>query len=281
MEKKILWDECINTQFSTASEEQLDSFVALLEYIEENDLKTLVSDELYISAELWEWLSSKAEINLNDIKREIQKKLSKATKVTQTDYERISQNIGILTNIKTLVLHLGEEKAFFISTLKDYYIALREYLIMEKKNDFCEDMAECFPEIYFVEDIGTTINTLNRGFSELREEIVEHLTAINNYHSKFAYLLSMGKSNQEIAQEFSADTNVDCSPQAGREGVQNLKLSCYNVISKQMENIKCELHTKFKKFNIDRTKQDRIYFFPGKPGIKEGKIIVKHIGKHL
>ena len=35
------------------------------------------------------------------------------------------------------------------------------------------------------------------------------------------------------------------------------------------------------KFNIDRTKQDRIYFFPGRKGIHEGKIIVKHIGKHL
>lgn len=40
----------------------------------------------------------------------------------------------------------------------------------------------------------------------------------------------------------------------------------------------CELHTKFKRFNIDRDNQDRIYFFPGKEGILDGKAIVKYIG---
>ncbi len=76
-------------------------------------------------------------------------------------------------------------------------------------------------------------------------------------------------------------TGIACSPQAGREHVQSLRQIFRNEETKQDEEITCELHTKFRTFNIDRKKQDRLYFFPGKKGIKGGKIIVKHIGEHL
>ena len=55
----------------------------------------------------------------------------------------------------------------------------------------------------------------------------------------------------------------------------------FNSKNGQEEAVTCELHTKFKRFNIDIDKQDRIYFFPGKREILEGKVIVKHIGGHL
>lgn len=152
---------------------------------------------------------------------------------------------------------------------------------MEKKAEFCTDMVECFPNLFFVDDIATTINTLQRNFDDLRAEIVMHLTAINNYHDNFKTLLTQNMNNERIAREFSSYTGIECSPQAGRQSVENLKLSCYNTISQQKEIIKCELHTKFEKYNIDKTKQDRIYFFPGKSGIYDGKTIIKHIGKHL
>ena len=48
-----------------------------------------------------------------------------------------------------------------------------------------------------------------------------------------------------------------------------------------METVVCELHTKFKIFNTDRNHRDRIYFYPGKPGIRGGRIIVKYIGTHV
>lgn len=281
MEKVILWDAHINEQFPTVSETQLDSFIDLLIYFEENNILNVLGDDLYSSVGLWEWLSSKTQINLNDIKREIQKKISRATKIAEKDYYSMVQNIGVLTETRTLALLFDSDNILYISTLEEYYAGLRKYLAMEKKNDFLEDMVECFPNIYFANGVNASVNSLNRDFEELREEIVEHLTLINNYHSRFVDLLSIGKSNQEISREFYIDTGVECSPQAGREGIQNLKISCYNEISEQTETVKCELHTKFKKFNIDMTKQDRIYFFPGRPGIKKGKIIVKHIGQHL
>lgn len=142
-------------------------------------------------------------------------------------------------------------------------------------------MQECFPNIYFADGIGATINTLNRRFEDIRGEIVEHLTQICDYQIKFGELLDEHKSYQEIAQQFSKDTGIDCSPQAGREKVQLLKERQVNETTGQEEIIVCELHTKFKTFNIDREHQDRIYFFPGKRDILGGKVIVKHIGKHL
>lgn len=281
MEKAILWDEHLNEQFVKVSNEKLNLFLELLSYIGDNNISNTMSLDLYDNSDLWEWLTSKEPSSLRDIKKELLIKISKTKRVLRQEYINIVANVGNLNKDKILILEFSNKSVYYISTMDEYYIGLRSYLAMEKKDDFCKDMLECFPNIWFDENIASSINSLNRDFEELREEIVEHLTKINDYHSKFTYLLSQSKSNQDISQAFHAETGIECSPQAGREGVQVLKMSCFNELSKQTEVVKCELHTKFKRFNIDRTKQDRIYFFPGKPGIKQGKIIVKHIGKHL
>lgn len=281
MEKEILWDEHLSEQFGKVEYENLDSFLELLYYIDDNKISNKMSTELYHDEDLWSWLSSKEQIKLRDVKKELSIKIERAKKIGEQEYKDVSSSVGILKDKKIFVLHFDDNNVFYISSMAEYYEGLRCYLVMEKKSDFCKDMLECFPNLMFVDDISATINSLNREFAELKEEIVEHLTAINNYRSKFELLLSQNKSNQVIAQEFSYDTGIECSPQAGRVGVQSLKLSCYNEISQQTEIIKCELHTKFKKYNVDRTKQDRIYFFPGRAGIHNGKIIIKHIGKHL
>ncbi len=93
--------------------------------------------------------------------------------------------------------------------------------------------------------------------------------------------MSLQQPALDTAEKFSADTGIACSPQAGREKVQTLKEKYMNHLSGQEEVVICELHTKFKTFNINREQQDRIYFFPGKQGILDGRIIVKHIGAHL
>lgn len=232
-------------------------------------------------AELWDWLYSKEKIELNDIKRELSRRLERAECVAQNEFDELMGKIGKLQEIKVLALTFKRENIYYISTILEYYAGIRSYLASEKKDDFCSDLQECFPNIYFAEGIGTTINTLNRRFEDIREEIVEHLTQINDYQVKFSELLDEHKPYQEIAQQFAADTGIDCSPQAGREKVQQLRESQVNETTGQEESIVCELHTKFKTFNIDRERQDRIYFSPGKQGILGGRVIVKHIGKHL
>lgn len=196
-------------------------------------------------------------------------------------FDKLLEMIGKLLAVKVLVLSFQRESIYHISTIVGYYAGIRSYLALEKKDDFCNDLQECFPNIFFAEGIDTTVNTLNRKFEEIREDIVEHLVHIDNYQARFSELLQGHKSYQEIAQQFTAETGIVCSPQAGRDKVQALKETWINKETGQVETVVCELHTKFKTFNTDREQQDRIYFFPGKRGILEGRIIVKHIGTHL
>lgn len=281
MKKAVLWKKEIRKDFADASEGHLDDFLDLLQFIQQGDIRNVICENTLDEEELWGWLYSKEQIELNDIKRELSRRLERAKRVSQEEFDELLGKIGKIHKIKVLALSLKKENIYYISTILEYYTGIRGYLASEKKDDFCNDLQECFPNIYFVEGIGTTINTLNRRFEDIRSEIVEHLTQISDYQIKFSELLDEHKSYQEIAQQFSKDTGIDCSPQAGRKKVQLLKERQLNEATGQEEIIVCELHTKFKTFNIDRECQDRIYFFPGKRDILGGKVIVKHIGKHL
>ena len=281
MNKRILWDKKIKESFTKFSQTNLIDFLDLLDYIADYNIENIICESTLDDEELWTWLYTKDQIELNDIKRELSKRIERTKSVNEYDFDEMLNIVGKLNSIKTLILLYEDKCDFYISTKKEYYIGLRRYLAMEKKDAFCKDLPDCFPNIYFSENIETSVNTLNKKFEEIREEIIEHLTNINDYQNKFLKLLQKNTSYQEIAQCFTTDTGIDCSPQAGRDKVRILKETYLNTESNQEETIICELHTKFKKFNIDKSKQDRIYFFPGKMGIKDGKVIVKHIGKHL
>lgn len=281
MEKVVLWGKEIEKDFLRASENQLDDFLELMQYIQKNGIQNKICEGTLNKDELWRWLYSKDQIELNDIKRELSKRVEKAGCTAEEEFDVLLAKVGRVHAVKVLVLSFKRENIYYISTILEYYAGIKSYLVSEKKDDFCNDLQECFPNIHFSKCIRTTMNTLNRKFEDIREEIVEHLTKINDYQTKFGELLDEHKSYQEIAQQFFADTGIDCSPQAGREKVQALKERHLNETTGQEETIVCELHTKFKTFNTDREHQDRIYFFPGKRGILGGRILVKHIGNHL
>lgn len=281
MEKIVLWGKEIEKDFAGAAEKQLDDFLELMYFIQKNNIRNEICESTLDKEELWEWLYSKDQIELNDIKRELSRHLEKARCREKIEFDEFFNKIGKVLTPKILLLSFKKENIYYIATILEYYAGIRSYLAAEKKDDFCNDLQECFPHIFFTEGIGRTINTLNRKFEEIRAEIVEHLICINNYHYKFSEMLEEHKSYQEIAHQFAIDTGIACSPQAARKKVQVLKETQINDITGQEETIICELHTKFKTFNVDREKQDRIYFFPGKQGILDGRIIVKHIGTHL
>lgn len=281
MEKAILWEKEIEKDFAKASENQLDDFLELVRFVQKNGIQNVICKSTLDKAELWEWLYSKDQIELNDIKRELSRHLEKAECKEEGEYEEFFGKIGKLFATKIILLSFKRENVYYISTIAEYYASIRNYLALEKKDDFCNDLQECFPNIFFVEGIETTVNTLNRKFEDMREEIIEHLVRINDYYRKFSDMLENHKSYREIAKQFIIDTGIYCSPQAGREKVQELKETRINEVTGQEETVVCELHTKFKTFNVDKERQDRIYFFPGKEGILGGRIIVKHIGTHL
>jgi hypothetical protein len=281
MEKRILWDKEIRKCFIEFDQKHLEDFMELLDHIGDNHIENIICADTQEDAALWEWLYSKDQIELNDLKRELSRKIERAKCAAADLFDKMSELVGKLAAIKTLILLYDNENVFCISTKQEYYTGLRKYLIMEKKDSFCKDLPECFPNIYFSEGIDTTVNTLNRKFDEIRGDLVKHLTGIDDFQSTFLQLLRENASYQKLAECFTAGTGIECSPQAGRDKVQVLKETHFNKKTGQEETVICELHTKFKRFNIDRDNQDRIYFFPGKEGILDGKAIVKYIGGHL
>lgn len=281
MEKIILWAKEIEKDFMRVSEYQLDDFLELMRFIQKNNIQNKICETTLNKAEIWEWLYSKEQIGLNDIKRELSRRLEKVKSIGEGEFDNYWGKIGKLFPVRVLALSFQGEGVYYIATISEYYTGIRNYLALEKKDDFCNDLQECFPNIFFVNGIDTTVNTLNRKFEEIQKEIVEHLTHLNNYQAKFSEMSREHKSFQEMARQFTADTGIDCSPQRGRDKVQALKEVQKNETTGLEEPVICELHTKFQTFNIDRERQDRIYFFPGKQGILDGRIIVKHIGSHL
>lgn len=281
MEKIVLWDKRLVEQYKECTLIILDNFLELIEFIQDNKIKNLIDEKVFVDNALWDWLYAKDNIELIDIKKELIKKIQKTQRIDTEQFNELQKYVGSIVKAKTFVLIFKDESAFHISSIAEYFRALRQYLRMEKKDDFARDLQECFPNIVFSENIETSINTLNRKFEDIRNEIVEHLIQINNYKSRFEELINEHKPYKEISEIFTAETGIECSPQSGRKSVRELKAKYYNSVTKQDEVITCELHTKFKRFNINIDKQDRIYFFPGKCGIVNGRIVVKHIGEHL
>lgn len=280
MEKEILWEKKLEEMLCDFSYEQFDDFLCAIDYSLEYGASMYISDDEYDNANLWAWIYSHDNDKLNDMKIELLKHIRKAIGIHKDCFEEKKKEIGKNSRIKTLIAG-NRISDFGFCSLYKYLHILRIYLGMEKKDEFSKDLDECFPNLYFVSDIDSTINTLNRNFNEIRGEIIDHLSALDLYKNNFSTFANEGKSNIEISKLFMSDTNIECSPQGERRGVERLKLTLYNELTKREEIIVCELHTKFKKYNIDRTKQDRIYFFPGKAGIEDGRVIIKHIGAHL
>ena len=151
MEKVILWEKEIEKDFAKASENELDDLLELVRFVQKNGIQNVICKSTLDKAELWEWLYSKEQIELNDIKRELSRRLEKAECKEEGEYEEFFGKIGKLLAIKVLLLSFKGESIYYISTIAEYYASLRNYLALEKKDDFCNDLQECFPNIFFVE----------------------------------------------------------------------------------------------------------------------------------
>lgn len=280
MQKDVLWDKEIENTLKSFSYVQIDNFLNALDCASTNNSSLNIEEGQYTESGLWTWLCSRDNVELIDLKKEIQIRLIKSTKITK---EKADYMLGILgkNESQKVLMAGGIPRLFGFQSVEEYYSVLRAYLSKEKRSDFENDMQECFPNLYFVEDIGVSMNSLNRSFDEIKSEIVTHLSALDGYKDEFVKLTAKNCSNTQISTKFKEKTGIDCSPQANRDGVNKLIVHIFNEETNKNEKVVCELHTKFSKNKIDRTKQDRIYFSPSKSGIKKGRVIIKHIGTHL
>ena len=188
MQKDILWDKEIEIILKSFSYDQIDLFLSSLDYAFSNNASLFIEESQYAGDELWTWLCSRDEIELNDLKREIQKWLNKSTKIALEEANTKMNGMGKNELVKVLIAGNGR-KSFSFQTIDEYLNVLRIYLSMEKRSDFVNDMQECFPNLFFVDDINSSINGLNRDFDEIKSEIVMHLSALDGYKEEFLNLI--------------------------------------------------------------------------------------------
>lgn len=257
----------------------LTDLLCMFDYSLEFDTDYLVfEDELYYEVihdtDFGNWLYDYSIGELKDLKRELSIKINQS-KTLPSGYTKGA----FLTNINMYCV--GKTSYEFVWTIDDYLrfkqICLKS---ITAKSSFSSELGECFQNIYFDESVPSSINTLNNDFSDIRDEIVDHLRSLDGFHNSFRFHLESGCSFKQLSVLFTQYSGIECSPQAGRDNIASLKKKYLNRDTGEQEELTCELHTKFSIHNRDATKQDRIYFHPGKPGVFDGRIIVKHIGTH-
>ena len=277
-----IWTNNTHNQIIYESYDNVASFIELLNFMKENHLNVYIDEqEVYSCQDFYEWMYVKDNPIFSDMKKELMIAIKKSQNCDPCKKQELLGRIGKNEEEKFFGMDFDEEELYYAATVDKFYDVCRVFLGAEDKKSFKEDMIFCFPNIFFDFSVQSSLNTLNRNFEDIRGEIVEHLTAINNCKNDFLQFEKQRKSYREIASYFEGVYGIECSPQASRTQTTELKRTFTNSISGKRETIVCELHTKFNKHNIDRTKQDRVYFAPAKVGLCDNNSIVIHIGKHL
>ncbi|KLU73796.1 MAG: hypothetical protein RHS_0271 [Robinsoniella sp. RHS] len=289
METQGLWSNNVPRQFD--SEDHL--YERIEEMLDMIDISNKYSTIYYKSSTLYsqeinntifvEWLYDYSCCELRDLKKELMIKIEKAIELDDDQYMIERESIQIYDKLKKIFLvSLIKENDFCVWTTNDYYDIKRRFLLhYDSKDDFLNNVGECYQHIYFENTIKRSLNSLNNTFNNLKYEIVNHLKMLDEYYEMFLKHRSLGTDNRMLSNDFSEFSGIECSPQASRSKTRELTRTFYSDIVKENITLCCELHTKFKNYNRDREKQDRIYFHPGVLGVHDGKIIVIHIGSHI
>lgn len=278
-------------------EEILDSLLDLLSLMQkiesdrlsvsyddgENGLYTQTVGEISFA----DWLYDPTAHNdiSNDIVKELRIKLEKCRSLDHAEYsalmDTVEKNSCGQEGELIVSIHTDTTNVLYVSTISRYWLAKQWYLSrFVKKAEFAREASECFPHLFFHNNISSSINTLNVSFTQERALIVQHLQALDGFFSRFKELRTGGMGNRDLCTAFQEYAGIECSPQGGRGTVQNLFWEFTNA-KKASIRVCCECHTKLKYKDMAAEKQDRIYFDPGSPDIEGGKILIAHIGKHL
>ncbi len=267
----------------------LEEILETIESMTSHSTTVMCYDEIYnqeCSGEVFaNWLyENKSHPELRDIKRELSIQLEKATPIEKETYdlylhaiERLDVSYGLL-----MTICCNERNVLYVANLSRYWSAKQWYLARYvSKSDFIAEAMACFTNLYFHNNVSTSVNTLHGEFTVERPIIVQHLQALNDFKSQFGELSNAGVGYREMCKEFENKYAFECSPQADRGTTKHLHFSFANLQTSVDELLCCELHTKLKWHGMDKEHQDRIYFHPGKAGIEGGKVLIVHIGRHL
>lgn len=293
---KAVWDYRITEKLITTDklEYDINNLLDTIECAKMDNADIYFCDELLCKningIDFSTWLYDKNSYpEYADAKRELYRYMMKSNRVGNDEYFRLwslfeNNSIEVEENTKSLVIsfYISADNTLYVFSPQRYYSAKQWYLSKYvNRDEFVVEAKGCFLNLFFHENVISSINTLNTDFRIVKPYIIEHLQALDAYQRIYSLKGNSSGSFREIANEIEELYSIACSPQADRNSVKNLKYDFKNNSTKRIENLCCELHTKLKWHDMDRSKQDRIYFHPGKLEIENGRILIVHIGTHL
>ncbi len=288
---KAIWDYRIAADLVNATDPItiIDNLLDVVKHAKADGAEIDFCDELYFQTvnniTFCDWLYDKNSIpECADLKQELLKHLSKGRRIADSEYKEILSAIENKNTTGNLLIsfHVSEDNLLYVFDIQRYLEAKQWYLSKYVSRDnFVDEAKTSFLNLFFHDNVSSSINTINADFRTIRPIIVKHLHALDDYHKEYSTTLNSGKGFREIAARIEELYSIECSPQSNRRGVQNLEYSFKNNATNNTETICCELHTKLKWKDMDRHNQDRIYFHPGKKDIENGKVLIVHIGTHI
>lgn len=258
------------------------TFEEKINHIRQND-RFLIPDAFYdevdeegVSAAEYLYLDEQ-----NDINSFLQEIISKQKSCRET-YEMINEM---------------EEKGYVVISRKDAENADKELCVFDTKETyesgivrnsdvlkvkrkflfeadtyevFVDKVTVCFPKLLFQENAFTNIKELGR-FGEIKEELLRHLTALNDY-GKRIYNECGGKEEKALVG-LKSKCGIVCS---GKGSKETLSFKSIMNFKGERYSITCNSHTKFYDGNNDQ----RIYFSWGREEIDDHSLIIVSIGPH-
>lgn len=98
MNIQAIWESSLGTELTTAKDnfEILQNILDMLDIYEQNTEKYFYQEEEFFSEEFVQWIYDKRDVELNDLKRELLKKLGKCQEIEQKDgrWKLISSNMA-------------------------------------------------------------------------------------------------------------------------------------------------------------------------------------------
>ena len=289
MNVAAIWNNDLGKSLITSTNihSDIDNLLDAMECVRKDCALTYHDDNIYdgkigdISFSNWLYYDGYAP-ECTDAKRELSKYLNKSITLEADEYDDYLKEAENPTNknILTICFSFAQKNTRFVCEPNQYWAAKQEFLSENTNKDkFVEEAKECFPNLYFHDNVDASINTLNTDFKIIRPILVNHLRCLNMYKEKSTIRLN-DANFRTIAKEIESLYGIECSTQANRASTKMLKFDFYNSETKSTITLCCELHTKPKWDGMDCKNQDRIYFHSGNSGIEDGKILIVHIGTH-
>lgn len=193
-----------------------------------------------------------------------------------TDLYKTLNGGMMLEQIALLGMHDNkyiQEDKLYVNKSNDILIPHRYYLSKCKDiHDFIHEVAPCFPNLHFHDRVYETIKIFH-DIDEHSNEIIRHLSVLNDHAKKVYEEVAAG--SDEVYTRLEAEYDIICSGRGRNEGLDLFKCQFQNDEGIS-EDVRCNPHTKLYVAHSDY----RIYFNWGRPTIKNGIILVGHVGGH-